>query len=141
VQTYLPEHPAIASAAGHDYDGFVRSELGARRELGYPPFGRLVALRVDGRDAELVRAVAEELARVARAVAATAVAVPGAPAFTVLGPAEAPIARIRGRARWQLLLRGTDRRLLRAAASRAVAALGARTQVRVTIDVDPMSTL
>src|SRR5207248_7143409 len=109
VQTYNPLHPAIACAARHDYDGFVAAELAARAELCYPPFGRLVAVRIDGPDATAVRRTAETLGKLATAAAGSAVA--------VLGPAEAPIARIRGRTRWQLMLRAADRRPLRQVAA------------------------
>ena len=50
VQTYQPEHPAVAAVATHDYDGFARGELAAREETGYPPFARMIVLRIDARD-------------------------------------------------------------------------------------------
>ena len=45
VQTYQPDHPAVAAVATHDYDGFARGELAAREETGYPPFARMIVLR------------------------------------------------------------------------------------------------
>jgi primosomal protein N' (replication factor Y) len=117
--------------------GFVRRELPARREHGVPPHGRLVAVRVDAVDEAHARAVAVELGRVASAHAAVRAA-----RVDVLGPAEAPIARLRGRYRQRLLLRSSDRPQLRAVASavleRIEQGLGA---ARASVDVDPVSML
>jgi primosomal protein N' (replication factor Y) len=137
VQTYDPQHPAVACSAQHDYAGFVERELGAREELGYPPFGRLVAVRIDGPDENIVRQQAEELALLARQTASRLPS--GAP--TVLGPAEAPIARIRGRTRWQITLRGTDRAGLRKVAWHLLRHAKTNRDVRVGVDVDPVSAL
>jgi primosomal protein N' (replication factor Y) len=142
VQTYCPTHPAIACAAQHDYGGFVQSELAARQELGYPPFGRLVALRVDGPDGRAVERVAARLGQRARALVADwRGSGPETPDLSVLGPAEAPIARIRGRVRWQLVLRGTDRRRLRQLVRLLLEADRPPPGVRVAVDVDPMTAL
>ena len=138
VQTYNPQHPSIVCAAAHDYEGFAKIELAARAELGYPPLGRLIALRIDGPDERAVRQIAEEVGRAARGVTA-AQEEPVRP--SVLGPAAAPLARLRGRTRWQLLLRGQDRKALREAAWRAAHAVKPPRDLRVAIDVDPMSAL
>ena len=50
VQTYTPDHPAVAALPPHDYEGFVRGELARRKEASYPPFSRLIALRLEGAD-------------------------------------------------------------------------------------------
>src|SRR5436309_648390 len=62
VQTFRPEHPSVAAAATHDYAGFMARELERRRALGYPPFARLVNLRLEGRDGASVERAARELA-------------------------------------------------------------------------------
>src|SRR5438128_79188 len=62
VQTFRPEHPSVAAAAHHDYAGFMARELDRRRTLGYPPFARLVNLRLDGPDGAAVERAARELA-------------------------------------------------------------------------------
>jgi primosomal protein N' (replication factor Y) (superfamily II helicase) len=132
VQTYAPDHPAIACLKTHDYEGFVRGELAQRRAAGYPPYFRMVALRLEGPDVGRVRAAAEEAARLARS---------GAPsALRVLGPAEAPIPVLRGHARWQVWLAGEDRAALASAARRGSEARLAR-DVRLAVDVDPQSVL
>jgi primosomal protein N' (replication factor Y) len=137
VQTFCPTHPSLVACRSHDYRGFIDGELERRRMLGYPPFARLVHLCFDGRDTEAVeraaRAVAADLRRAASEL--------GLSADVVLGPAPAPIARVRGRHRWQVLLRSADVPQLRALARRARrAASGARrATVRLVVDVDPYS--
>jgi len=132
VQTFCPEHPAIQFLRTHDYEGFVRDELARRESASYPPFSRMIALRLDGRDEASVCAAATAAAAHARAQAGTAV--------LVLGPAEAPIRRLRGRSRYQIWLRGTDRAKLLAVA-RAAAGVTLPREVRLAIDVDPQSVL
>ncbi|MFH2010097.1 MAG: primosomal protein N' [bacterium] len=134
VQTYNAEHHAIACAQRHDYAGFYAAEMRFRRELGYPPNGHLVAVRVEGADAALVIATAQELGAICRAATRE---------VTVLGPAEAPIARLRGRTRWQLLLKGGVRREVHDAAQAALRYKeeSKPADLRVIIDVDPQSML
>ncbi len=132
VQTYCPEHPAIQFLRNHDYEGFVRDELARRESASYPPFSRMIALRLDGRHEASVRAAATEAAARARAQGGTGV--------QVLGPAEAPISRLRGRSRYQIWLAGTDRSKLLAAA-RAAAQVTLPRDLRLAIDVDPQSVL
>jgi primosomal protein N' (replication factor Y) (superfamily II helicase) len=128
VQTLAPDAPAIVRAARHDADGFLADELSRRQALGYPPFADLV--RVVCSSAELGVA-----GGAAAAVRATLGEVPGA---TVLGPA--PLFRLRGRERAQVVIKAHDR----AAAVRAVgaaveAAAADRThrQAAFSVDVDP----
>jgi primosomal protein N' (replication factor Y) len=133
VQTYAPDHPAIAAVARHDYQGFVRDELAERRTADYPPFARMIALRLDARDAAEARAGARAAAEAARAA--------GGPAVTVRGPAEAPLSRLRGRTRWQVWLSSHDRPRLVAAARAAAATARSGTDLRLSVDVDPQSAL
>lgn len=132
VQTYCPEHPAIEFLRSHDYQGFVRDELGRRESALYPPFSRMIAIRLDGCDENAVRAAASAAADLARSQAGTAV--------RVLGPAEAPIKRLRGRSRFQIWLASQSRPQLLAAA-RAAARVNLPGDVRLAIDVDPQSVL
>jgi primosomal protein N' (replication factor Y) len=92
----------------------------------------MIALRLDGRHEASVRAAATDAAARARAQ--------GGSAVQVLGPAEAPIARLRGRSRYQIWLRGTDRSKLQATA-RAAAEVTLPRDLRLAIDVDPQSVL
>jgi primosomal protein N' (replication factor Y) len=103
VQTFLPDHYAIALARTHDYPSFYLEELRRREPHRYPPFLSLGHVLVSGRDAKIVEEAAQTLANIARSVP---LADPSPEGITVLGPAPAPIARIRDRFRWQLLLQG-----------------------------------
>lgn len=140
VQTCTPEHPAIAALASADpsaaEQSFRKRELDERREVLYPPFARLVTLLVDGPDAGEVEAVAGEVATRVREQA-------GERDVVVLGPAPQPLARLRGRHRWHVLLKGTNGAHLRELAAEALvwAEAPGRRRVRVVADVDPMDVL
>lgn len=98
VQTYWPDHPAIAFAARHDAAGFYASEMPDRQALGYPPAGRMARVVVSGKAADDVRSHAEALAASMKAAAP--------PGTQVLGPSPAPIARVKEAYRWHLLVKG-----------------------------------
>jgi primosomal protein N' (replication factor Y) len=132
VQTWSPEHPAIQFLVRHDYEGFARDELARREVAQYPPYSRMVVLRVEGRDAREVGDAADDVARCARAVADAST--------RVLGPSEAPIPRLRGRARFQVWLSGADRGKL-LTVSRATQRMPLPRSVRLEVDVDPQSVL
>jgi primosomal protein N' (replication factor Y) len=132
VQTYNPLHAAISALRTHDYEGFALGELEHRQHTGFPPLQRLVAIRIDGPDAALVEKVANDAAERARAA--------GGDAVRILGPAEAPIPRLRGRVRWQVWLAAPTRRdLVTAAEAAATAPLSG--DVRLAVDVDPQRAL
>lgn len=127
VQTYSPEHYAVTHAARHDYESFAKQELALRRELLYPPFGRLAYIGIAGIDA----AVAERAAaRLAGAIQAEF------PAVQVLGPAADPLPKARGEYRLRIALKSRSEEELLDAAHAAHDARPAG-DVRVTITVDP----
>jgi primosomal protein N' (replication factor Y) len=132
IQTRDPDHPAIRFAARHDVAGFIEREMKDREELHYPPFSRLALVRLDAIDETRVQREAERLAQVARRAA------PGG--VQILGPAAAPLARLRNRFRYRFMLRSVERGPLRKTLL-AVARTQADRNVRVAIDVDPMSML
>ncbi len=137
VQTRLPDHPVLRYALRHDVPGFLEHELGNRRDALYPPFARLVLVRLDAPDDARVRAEADRLASVARRCAPAR-----SGQVDVLGPSPAPLERLRGRFRHRILLRATERRPLRVVAQAVLEA--SRTSdrlVRVSIDVDPVHML
>ncbi len=138
VQTYVPEHYTIALAQAQDYSPFFEREASERRGvgLGYPPYTRLVAIVVKGRDEGAVVQAASRLASFLDRGAAKM----GEPEPEVLGPAPAPIERIKGVYRWQVLVRGKGRsaRALVAAALVQKKALGLPGAVTLSIDVDPL---
>ncbi len=127
VQTLAPQARSIEHAARHDADTFLAEELGRREALGYPPFGSLIRIVCSAGDAGEASAVTASLHE--------RIALPGA---TVLGPA--PLFRLRGRARSQLVIKATDRPGAIAAVGAAVesvAAAASRRQVSISVDVDP----
>jgi len=135
VQTSTPDHPAIRAAAMHDYEAFVRSELPIREALLYPPFGSLVRIVLRGLDEAAVRDWATHVADRLRAEAGTA------SDLRVLGPAPAPIARIRDRFRWHVQVHGPAGPALRDLVRRATAGLKTPDSVAWIIDVDPVEML
>lgn len=127
LQTWAPEHPVIRALAAGDREGFIAAETGARRAAGMPPFGRLAALVVSGPNEAAARAAAVDLARRA----------PRVPGLLVLGPAPAPLALVRGRYRFRLLVRGPRPRALNAVVAPWVAAARPPAGVRIQVDIDP----
>ena len=133
VQTVNPKNSAIQQARRHDYTGFYHDEVVLRRELGYPPFGRMVNLVISATN----ETAAGECAAKLQAVAAD-VARQSEGSVAVLGPAEAPLYKVKGRYRWQLILKGTDRPALHAL-TRDILSRGAAPGVRIRADVDPVN--
>jgi len=132
VQTFRPEDPCIRLAAGHDYTGFAKRELATRKQFGYPPFMRVARILVEGRKRDLTETRCAEAVDAVRAAAVGDI-------VRVLGPAEAPIARIKDRYRCHALVKAPDSATLH----RALAPLdraGAR-GVTLIVDVDPVSLL
>jgi primosomal protein N' (replication factor Y) len=127
VQTYSPQHYAVRFAADHDYESFATKELGLRRELRYPPFGRLAYVGVSGVDR---RAVSDAAERVAGSLRDSVTGV------EVLGPAPDPLPKARGeyRARVALKAHGEDALLTAAARAQSLRRDG---DTRLTIIVDP----
>ncbi|MFT3927227.1 MAG: primosomal protein N' [Myxococcales bacterium] len=135
LQTYQPNHFAVRYALHHDYRGFYDEEIAARAELGYVPLSRLVAVRADAGDEDVVRGVMRELA-----LAASATPEVRAGRVQLLGPAPAPIARLRGRYRMRFLLRGRVREDVRKVAEAVVSRIEAGiAPARASVDVDPVS--
>ncbi len=140
IQTYAPHHYSIRAARDQDYERFIRRELRLRQELGWPPYSRMALVRIEGAEAAAVAAMAE---RAAIALRSQAKDVKG-DAMRVLGPAPAPIERLRGRYRWQVVVRSAEAAAMRAALALLQAQLGgreARGGVLVGIDIDPVNML
>jgi len=127
VQTFAPDHYAIRHAAAHDYESFAEAELAMRRELSYPPFGRIAYVGVSA----LEQAAAER-----GAAAMTELLKAFRPAVAVLGPAPDPMPKARGEYRLRIALKTQDENALLDAAEAARAAQLSE-DVRVTVTVDP----
>ncbi len=134
VQTYNPGHYAIRFACAHDFEGFAQRELELRRQLRYPPFGRLLRVLVEGDPESCVKQCAEEIRKSFDAELT-------GKGLEFLGPAAAPIARIDQRWRWHILVKGQKPSQLREAAVLVEGKFKGGKTWRVTLDVDPMSML
>jgi primosomal protein N' (replication factor Y) len=148
IQSFVPDHYAIRPVRTHDYEAFYAEEIVHRRALRYPPCGRLALAVVSGPDALPAEEGAARLAEAARAEGtpgnSAASPMTGATVETleVLGPAPAPLSRLRDRFRFQLLLRsGSDELLLRGAGAVLRASTKLPSTLRTTVDVDPMNML
>jgi primosomal protein N' (replication factor Y) len=131
LQTWLPEHPVMQALKVMDRDAFTQAEGEGRQAMGLPPYGRLAALIVSSPDAEALDRFALELAR----------RIPSADRVEVYGPADAPLALVRGRRRKRFLVRA-DRDVDIQAYLRAwLAELKVPGSVRLNVDVDPYSFL
>jgi primosomal protein N' (replication factor Y) len=124
IQTYDPTHFSIQAAQDHDYHEFYRKEIGFRRQLGFPPFRELTRILCSGAQ----QATEEAASRIY-----TFLLSQGFPAKDILGPAQAPIGRIQGRYRWQILLKSDSSP---AAILRGLPSLP--DEVQLTIDIDPL---
>lgn len=132
IQTYQPGHPVMQAIVSGDAEAFYDREIKEREKAHLPPFGRLASIIVSAAD----RAEAEGHARGLRRAA------PAADGFSVLGPAEAPLALVRGRYRFRLLIHGRRNSDMQAFL-RAMLAAGPkqRGSVHVQLDIDPQSFL
>jgi primosomal protein N' (replication factor Y) len=133
VQTIYPAHYSILHACRQDYDAFFSEEMRYREAMRYPPHIALVNVVVRAADAPAALSDAETLAQHLRRGEE-------AGRFRVLGPAPAPLAKLRGEYRAQLFLKGSHRAAMREAVRAAVAA-EPEMRRRVSIDVDPVSML
>jgi primosomal protein N' (replication factor Y) len=134
IQTYAPEAPAIQSVLQSNYEAFARAELLERSSAEYPPYRRLCLIRVEGENET-------ETADIAAMVAKTLAPMGGAD-MSLLGPAPAPLARLRGKYRFQVLLKVSRPTVTRAAVARLRQAIARPPNgVKLSIDVDPVDML
>lgn len=136
IQGADPGHYALARAASHDYEGFYKEETAFRREAGYPPFSNLALICLSGTAEKPVEQGAQDAAVLLRKLRGDLKA-----RLEILGPAPAPLAKIRGRFRWQLLLKCSNRTDLRKILLRFQAEWRPPRTIRSSIDVDPVDTL
>jgi primosomal protein N' (replication factor Y) len=133
IQTLYPEHYSVRLACRQDYVGFFEKEIVFRRGMRYPPLVAMVNAVVRGRTFDEAMHIAAEVVRRLEPGAAIG-------GFSILGPAPAPLAKLRGEHRVQFFLKGTRRAEMRQAL-RAVLVGMPEVRRRVTIDVDPLSVL
>ena len=133
VQTLFPSHYAVRCGCAQDYDAFVTQELEFRAALRYPPVTAMINVVVRGPSPGDALGAARELAALVKAS-------PGGPRMVLLGPAPAPIAKLRGEHRAQFFLKGGVRAQMKDAIRFALAAKPALAR-RTAVDVDPVSML
>jgi primosomal protein N' (replication factor Y) len=133
LQSHLPDHYALRLACAQDYAAFFEREMEFRRTMGYPPATALLNLVLRSRDP---RAGAQGAAALGRHLRDNA-----AGAYRVLGPAPAPLAKLRGEHRYQILLKGRRRAMRDAVRGALVAQFGEVRWPGVAVDVDPMSVM
>ena len=136
MQSYDPTHPALQAAAAQDFATFFEREAAERKELHYPPYGRLVEIELRGKKKERVREAGDAIRQLfARAA--------GSRAVEILGPAPKPFSRLKGEERWHLLLRSGSRTALRETLSAALPTLRdlRLPGMRWAVDVDPAQLL
>jgi len=138
IQTFNPDHYAIRTATEHDYQLFFKNEKELREQLGYPPFSHLTCLRFDGNSKEKTAEAAHNLSLKIRAVLSKWPK--RGKEIQVLGPVEAPISRIKGKYRWQILIKSKSSLLLQHLLNeieRLSKKLLRSSGVHLILDVDP----
>jgi len=133
IQTFSPDNYAIRQAREHNYISFYNDEIQTRRDLGYPPFSRMVNLVISATNETLLIGCVKKLNTVARDLARQT-----GGNISVLGPAEAPLSKVKGRHRWHLLLKGNDIKTLHALAGNILANT-MESGLRIRVDVDPVN--
>jgi primosomal protein N' (replication factor Y) len=131
VQTFVPDHYAVKPVLSHDYETFYAQELAHRASLGFPPLGRLASVLV----------TAEQQSDAVAGASQLAAAIAAAGTCELLGPAPAPLPRLRGRYRQQLLIKGDEAAVRCAARAALAAASRLREGVQAAVDVRPWSML
>ncbi|MFZ3170654.1 MAG: primosomal protein N' [Carboxydocellales bacterium] len=136
VQTYSPEHYSIINAQKHDYSSFYEEEIELRETLDYPPFCTLIRVIFTAKDEQKLIREAQGLAGVFRSILAE-----GAEEYQLLGPAPAPLSRIRSRFRWHLALKGPETATLLAVVKQGLTAWNSPTpgEVQISVDVEPQA--
>jgi primosomal protein N' (replication factor Y) len=133
IQSFNPDHYALTCAAEQDYRNFYQQELPFRQELGYPPCGYLVNLVFSGNNNHQVQAAANQFGIYLNSIAKS---------VEVLGPSPCPLSRLRGKSRYQILLKSTARPALRRLLNRLDDGIKQLPrQVNLNIDVDPIDML
>jgi primosomal protein N' (replication factor Y) len=142
IQTYNPGHYSIVAAKNQDFLAFYEREMALRRELGYPPFSYLVNLRISGTSQKMTESYASSLGEICHELLRSGDGL--ATMIIPLGPSPAPLFKLRGRYRWQMLLKANKRKPLHAYVRFLLKEVEGRLPkrgVQLAVDVDPVSTL
>jgi primosomal protein N' (replication factor Y) len=138
IQTLQPEHPSIALAAKHDYLTFAQEEMKARRVHNYPPFQRMARLIVRSKDEKAGNEYADRLADALRAVLdKPREGRPWSSELRLLGPAEAPVFRLKGYFRFHFQLQSVRSATLHQVLRATLPTVRVPNGVELTVDIDP----
>ncbi len=140
IQAYSPEHPAITCAKKTEYENFAAEELQNRKELLYPPFGRMAVIRISSSKLDKVQLVSQQVAERGRELLRRFPTSYGE--VELLGPSEYPLARLRNQHRYQVLIKGHKSQVINTFIRQL---MGDRkwvvSQVKVHVDIDPLNML
>jgi len=142
VQTFNPGHYAITTARDHDYESFFQREMELREVLRYPPFSYLACLRFRGNNRSDTEAMAQWIGEEIKAILESWPK--KGKTIQLLGPAEAPLAKLRGKYRWQILLKSRGTELLHYLLNEVRTFSGKMLRssgVSMKVDVDPYQML
>ncbi len=137
IQTFNPDHYSIQRAKDHDFIGFYQEESQFRRALDYPPFSRLINFRLVGNSEKKTTAVSKKMGDMGQSLLRKGYG----KGLEILGPSAAPFAKMRGKFRWQMLVKGESPKLLHQFARELAFRLEGETKgkgVNLDIDVDPV---
>jgi primosomal protein N' (replication factor Y) len=134
VQTFSPEHYSIRCAAGHDYNEFFKLEMKMRKTMQYPPFVRLARILITGTDEDQVSAYAGKICEMVEKEASGG-------RVRYMGPAPAPLAKVRDRFRYHIILKGQGGTALRRALANIYNSAGFRPnrKISLVLDIDPQN--
>lgn len=127
LQTIQPDHPVMQALVSHDRDGFLAAEMSQREHAGWPPYGRLAALLLDGAQEQRVQQAARMLVQQA----------PRMDGLRVLGPAPAPLSRLRNQYRFRILVKTPLDFALQKVLREWLARVPMPSGVRLKVDIDP----
>jgi primosomal protein N' (replication factor Y) len=141
VQTYEPGHYVFDFVSGHDYEAFYREEIELRKELSYPPFTKLIRVILSFRNKDdanrRIKSISNRIKKMNPSLAGAG----KESGIEVLGPAPAPVEKIRNLWRWHLILKGKDAKQIRQMAVNIFDPLKNLKDVKIDIDVDPVNLL
>lgn len=140
LQTYNPDHFSISAAKDQNFISFYKQEINFRKTLNFPPFSRMIQLKISGKDQQLTKDYASALGNLCLSLKTS-----NASAYAsieILGPIESSLTKIARRYRWQVLFKGTRTNALHQFVGQLMAdnpAVFNHRRVRVVVDVDPVS--
>lgn len=137
IQTYNPEHSSIQTAKEHDFRGFYQDEIRFRQALEYPPFSRLINFRLTGNNEKRTKIATEEMEKAGRSLLKRGFE----KGIGLLGPSAAPYGKLKGKFRYQMLVRGMNSRLLHQFAEQLILQMEKSLRgkgIHLEVDVDPV---